>query len=85
MNHDWEKSQANILQNTLDLVNQKPPALTNQQLLRILGQRIARGEISKTYCKGFPYLGAWEEKSGQLIIQVCLATGRITEKEGKNA
>ena len=29
---------------------------TSVQLLQELGQRIARGEISKTYFKGFPYL-----------------------------
>ncbi|CAI2187567.1 14042_t:CDS:2 [Funneliformis geosporum] len=40
-----QKSQAQILQNALDLANQAPNSLTNQQLLRILGERIARREI----------------------------------------
>lgn len=76
---DWEKFSANILQATLDLVNQKPPSLTNQQLLRILGQKIASGEIKQDCVRGFFYLRAWES-SGQLI-KVCLTTGQVIEKE----
>jgi len=55
--------------------------LSNEQLLRMLGERIARYEIKKTYIRGFLYLGIWEEKTGRLIIEVCLTTGKINEPE----
>jgi len=42
---EFAQSQANLLQATLDLVNK--PFLTNQQLLILLGQRIATGEIKR--------------------------------------
>jgi len=75
---NWEKSQAQILQSALDLANQAPNSLTNRQLLRILGERIVRGEISFLN----PFL--FTEQKGQKVISVCLKDGRITEKEVKH-
>lgn len=76
---NWEKSQANILQTTLDLANQTPNSLTNQQLLRILGERIARGEIE--YLNPFLFI----KQKGQKVISVCLKDGRVAEKEVNHA
>jgi hypothetical protein len=76
---NWEKSQAQILQNALDLANQTPDWLINQQLLRILGARIARGEIN--FLNPFLFI----EQKGQKVISVCLKDGRVVEKETNHA
>ena len=76
---NWEKSSANILQSALDLANQAPNSLTNQQLLRILGERIACQEIS--FLNPFLFI----EQKGQKVISVCLKDGRVAEKEANHA
>ena len=69
---EFAQSQANLLQATLDLVNK--PHLTNQQLLILLGQRIATGEIKRELTFFGNYL-MLENEPG--ILKVDLETGQV--------
>jgi hypothetical protein len=71
---EFEQSQANLLQATLDLVNK--PSLTNQQLLILLSQRLTTGEIKRELTQFGHYLMT-ETKHG--IFKVDLHDGQLTE------
>ena len=73
---EFAQSQANLLQATLDLVNK--PSLTNQQLLILLSQRIATGEIKRELTSFGNYLMI-ETRQG--IFKVDLSDGQLTHQE----
>ena len=73
---EFEQSQANLLQATLDLVNK--PSLTNQQLLILLSQRLATGEIKRELTQFGNYL-MLENEPG--ILKVDLETGQVKKEQ----
>ena len=72
---EFEQSQANLLQTTLDLVNQQPP-LTNHQLLTLLSQRLATGQIKRELTSFGNYLMT---ETQQGTFKVNLHDGQLTE------
>ena len=73
---EFEQSQANLLQATLDLVNETH--LTNQQLLTLLSQRLATGQIKRELTSFGNYLMT-ETKQG--IFKVDLSNGQLIHME----
>jgi hypothetical protein len=78
---EFEQSQASLLQTTLDLINEKPQ-LTNQQLLTLLSQRLATGEIKRELTQ-FGYYLMTETQQG--MFRVDLQDGQLTQKEADHA
>ena len=74
---EFAQSQANLLQATLDLVNEKPQ-LTNQQLLILLSQRLVAGEIKRELSSFGNYL-MLENEPG--ILKVDLETGQVKKEQ----
>lgn len=78
---EFEQSQANLLQTTLDLINEKPH-LTNQQLLTLLSQRLITGAIKRELTSFGNYLMIETEHG---IFKVDLSDGQLTLNKEEHA